>query len=458
MASLEQDRADRARTETSSGAPRPWTTARSIGENFATSLLLQAGGVVTGIVLARSLGATNRGALAAGILWPAVFATIATLGLQEAVTFHIAREPSATGRVIGSGLVLVLIQSLVFTALCAAALPLVLANRSAATLTAGFVYLVFIPMNAVGILMVGILNGGFHQRAFNAVRLSVSVTVLLAQVILLVLGALTVTTMVIGYATSSVICAVFACVLVGRTRPGRLGVDRAMVRSLFAYGIRSHASNTSSVLNQRLDQMIISIFLPARQLGLYVVATTLTSLTGTVGLTVAFVALPEVARLPPGPERARLARQLISLTLAVSALAAIPVVIAAPFFIKLFFGASFAAAADVTRILALAVVWFSTSRAIEAVLRAVGRPLDAGIAEFIALGVTMVSLAVLIPLAGILGAGLASLLAYGVAVYWMTRRAAVALDTSWYRLLAPDRRTVRLLIDLLTRLRARSRS
>lgn len=431
----------------------PRHAVRGLGISFSTSVLVQVFGVVTGVVLARALGATDRGELAAAILWPSVFAALATLGMQEAATFHVAREPAAVGRVIGSGLALVLLQSLVFSAVCGALLPLVLGSHPGGTVAAAFLYLLYIPLTAVGTLMVGILNGSLHYRFFNAVRLALGLSVLMAQALLLALGDLTVGTMVVGYIVSIVGVVVLACALVARSRPGRLQLDRRMVRSLFNYGIRSHASSMSSQLNQRLDQMLISIFLPARQLGLYVAATTLSSLPGTIGLTVAFVALPEVARLPPGPERTQLATRLISMTLLASVVVAVPAALAAPLLIKLFFGASFAAAGEVTRILAVAVIWYSTTRAIEAVLRAVGRPLDAGIAEFIALGATVLSLAVLIPLAGIVGAGLASLVAYAVAGFWMARRAAAALDSSWYRLLLPDRGGVQLLTALIRRVR-----
>lgn len=446
---VEEDRAGdlgQAPAVDQAGDPAPRSgTLRSLGTSFITSLMVQGSGLITGIVLARSLGATHRGELAAAILWPSVFAALSTLGLQDAATYHVARGRETAGSVIGSGLVLVALQSLAFTAACGGVLPLVLGHDSSTTLGAAFLYLLYIPLNAIGTLMVGVLNGSRHYKAFNALRLAIGLTVLIAQAILLAIDDLTVWTMVIGYTLCGVVCALYAFVLVARTRPGRLHADRRVVRELFRYGIRSHASTTSSQFNQRLDQMLISIFLPVRQLGLYVAATTLSSLTGTIGLTVAFVALPEVARLDAGPERTLLARRLVSMTLLASAVVAVPAVILAPILVKLFFGGTFGAAVAVTRILGIATICYSTTRSIEAVLRALGKPLDAGIAEFIALGITAISLAALIPIAGIFGAGLSSLLAYGMAGFWMARKAAAALETSWYELILPDRGCIELI-------------
>jgi O-antigen/teichoic acid export membrane protein len=419
-------------------------TRKALSASFITSLLLQAAGVITGIILARELGAGDRGALAAAMLWPSLFGAFATLGVEESATYHVARDPSSRGRVIGSGLLLVLLQALLFTAVCAAVIPLVLSKQADSTMIAAFVYLLYIPSNAAGVLLVGTLNGSFHRRAFNAVRLSVGVVVIVIQIGLLATGELTVETMIVGYIAAGVLCDLFAAVLVWRTRPGRLRVDRATMKSMFGYGIRSHASTVPSQLNQRFDQLLISIFLSPVQLGLYVVATTLTSLTAMVGGSVAYVALPSIARLEPGEERTLLARRLIGITLIISATVALPVIVLAPFIVETLFGPSFAGAGEVTRVLAIAVVALSTSRAIEATLRAVGRPLDAGLAEILALGVTMASLAALLPLFGIIGAGLASLLAYMVAGFWMSRRAAAALETRPTVLLVPDRAFVEL--------------
>src|SRR5205085_3022683 len=216
-------------------------------------------------------------------------------------------------------------------------------------------------------------------------------------------------------------------------------------REIFGYGIRSHAGTTSSFLNQRLDQLVISAFLTARQLGLYVVAVTLTLLPPLLGGSVAAAALPNMAALDTHEEQILLARRLVSFTLIASAMLALPFIVLAPLFVKLFFGQAFVAGANITRITAVASITLATNRVLEAVLRGVGRPLAAGLAEIVALGTTVIGLATLLPALGLVGAAWASLLAYFVSGAWMTWRLRGVLDVPVMKLLTPDREGVQVL-------------
>ena len=192
------------------------------------------------------------------------------------------------------------------------------------------------------------------------------------------------------------------------------------------------------MLNERLDQLVISAVLAPARLGLYVVAVTLTSLISLVGSSVALVALPVLARLRSAPKQLAPARRLIVLTLGLSTLVAVPMIVLTPQLLDFFFGQSFRAATSPTRILLVAAVLLSTSRALGAILKALGRPLQAGLADGIALGVTVVALAALLPLFGLVGAAVASLLAYGVSLTWMIDRTARALSVRPWRLFLPE--------------------
>ena len=165
-------------------------------------------------------------------------------------------------------------------------------------------------------------------------------------------------------------------------------------------------------LNERADQLVISIFFSATSLGLYVVAVTLTSLTTLIGFSFAVVALPMVARLEAMAERQRVSRLVVSTTLLCATLVSVPIFILEPALIKFFFGEAFVDAAGVGRVLLVAGIVFGLNRVLEALLQAVGRPLESSIGEGVALAVTAAGLAVLLPAMGIMGAGVTSLLAY----------------------------------------------
>ncbi len=422
--------------------PQP-SSGRGLSVSFIASAGVLAINISTGVLLARALGPSQRGLLAAVLLWPTILGNIGVLGLLEAATYHVARGTSPAGTVLGSGLVLVLLQALLFTLLCAGLIPLVFAQRGAHALTDAYVFLPYIPLNIATLFLAGVLNGRQRYASVQALRVTV---VLLTAVLLfglLVAGSLTLLHAVVSYLLAATGTLLLGIWLLIRSEPLALHFSRQLIRQLFAFGIRSHASNVSSQFNQRLDQLVISAFLAPFKLGLYVIAVTLTSLASLVGESVTWIALPVIAALEPGEERTRTACRFVSLTLLVSALSSLPILIFISPLIDLFFGHAYHGAANVSRLLLVGVVLFATNRAFEAVLRGVGRPLDAGVAELIALGATCGGLAALLPLLGLLGAAITSALAYGVSSMWMASRVAAALGVPTRSLYAPARGELR---------------
>ena len=73
---------------------------------IATGFAIQAVLVVTGVLLARMLGPDGRGYLAALILWPLVITQLGNLGIPSALTYSIARDPSASRAIARLGPVL----------------------------------------------------------------------------------------------------------------------------------------------------------------------------------------------------------------------------------------------------------------------------------------------------------------------------------------------------------------
>ncbi len=415
------------------------SASRSIRLNLRTSLVLQVLNVISGLELARGLGLLRRGELAAAVLWPTVIGAVATLGLQESMTYHVAREPGKTGRLLGSALTLCAIQSVLFTIVTLIAVPLALGRHDAATISSGLIYSGYVSINVFGLAFSGALNGLHRYGSYNAALLSTGVSIVGAQTILLAVGDFSVRTLVLAFIGCYVGCLLFGGWLTRRAYPGPLEVDWKTIRMIFSYGVRSNTSTTSSFLNQRLDQLVISAFLSARQLGLYVVAVTFTLFTPMLGGAIALAALPNIARLDDPAERSMLARRLVSLTLIASILVSVPIVVLAPILIKVFFGPAFAVGANITRVTAIASVSFATTRSLEAVLRGSGAPLTAGMAELVALAATIVGLATLLPTLGLIGAAWASLLAYSVSGAWMTWRLKRILGIPVRQLLTPDR-------------------
>lgn len=403
---------------------------RPLRVSFAASVSIQFLNAVTGVILARALGADARGQLAAVILWPSLLAMLGSLGIPDAATYFAAKRLQPLGTLVGTVVAFAAIQSTVLVGTGLVLLPLVLTRLDGDAVRAAHLFLAFVPLNLVALNLMGIINGLQRYTAYQALRLG-TVAVSFAGVVSLALGDhVSIRSVVAVYIAANLlaVCVASALLVQGGTR--RVGVSMSLARSLLGFGVKSHVTGVAGQLNERLDQLLISIILAPVYLGLYVVAVTLTSISSLIGASVSQVAFPASAALEPAAAH-RTARRLVALTLIASSIVTVPLLAFTPQVIVLAFGEPFRGASDVARILLVAGVVLSTSRALAAVLTGLGRPLDAAVPELVAVAVTLGLLAALLPWLGLVGAGLASLIAYSVGVAGMLRRA-------WHVLASPE--------------------
>ncbi|HEV8686697.1 MAG TPA: oligosaccharide flippase family protein [Gaiellaceae bacterium] len=399
-----------------------------LATSFGASLLIQGLNVLTGIVLARTLGPEGRGELAAILLWPAALATVGNLGVADATTFYAARRRAALGTLAGSAAVVWLAQSLLLVSVAAAVVSIVFSGYPADVRPLALAYVAYIPLFLATVYAMNLLQGLHQFRDFQFIRLLLIALTAAGLTAAWASASLGVGAAVLVYLGASSVTAVAAVILLGIAGATPLRVDRRVVSDLLRYGVRSHPSTVATMLNERADQLVISLFLAPAKLGLYVVAVTLTSLTSLVGSSIALVAMPRLAREVDRETRQRMAARYVRLTLVGSLLLTVPLLLITPRLLEILFGTAFNAAAGVARILLVAAVLLTTGRLLAAVLKAVDRPLRAGLADALALVVTVAGLALLLPAFGLVGAGLASLAAYAAATGWMAREAARALD------------------------------
>src|SRR5438067_1109179 len=86
----------------------PWRldAMRAFGISAGTTIAVTAVSGLFGIISTRTLGPSQRGLLAAAVIWTSVLSSILVVGLPQAVTYHAGRAGSNAGRFVGTGLVL----------------------------------------------------------------------------------------------------------------------------------------------------------------------------------------------------------------------------------------------------------------------------------------------------------------------------------------------------------------
>jgi O-antigen/teichoic acid export membrane protein len=196
-------------------------------------------------------------------------------------------------------------------------------------------------------------------------------------------------------------------------------------REALGYGVRDYPGVVADFTTLRLDQLLLGGLASSAAIGLYFVAVRLSEITAMMASSVADALMPEVAASNADRAEKLLGRSL-RLTLYTHLLVLIPLWISAPLVLRHLYGESFLAATATMRILLLASVVLSAGGVMISGLRGFGHPGLSTIARLASAVVTVVSLLLLLPRLGIVGAAVASLLGYGVtmliAAFWLVRK------------------------------------
>lgn len=406
---------------------------------MAANVTLAGVNAVTGILAARLLGPSGRGQLAAIQLWPTLLATVALLGLPDALVYFASKDHKRLGRYLGTATALAVGASVVAMALGFVLLGVLLSNQPDAVLDSARFYLLICPVLVVVSLPYQTLRGAGHFGVWNTIRLAPSVLWLGILGVSTVAGSVSVFVLPRYYLIALSLLVLPIVVVTARRVSKPYRADLALVRPLLRYGIPGMAATVPQLLNLRLDQLLMVALLPARELGLYAAAAAWSSAVSPLVTAIGTVAFPSVASETRTGAKAlvlaRASRLAIVVTVVTIGLVGLVTWPAIP----LLFGDGFEDAVVPGMVLVVATGILGFGFVLQECLRGLGLPRAVLQAEVAGLVVSMLALAVLLPAFGILGAALASILGYSAVVWGLLRRATAATGLRYSDLLRPTR-------------------
>jgi O-antigen/teichoic acid export membrane protein len=185
----------------------------------------------------------------------------------------------------------------------------------------------------------------------------------------------------------------------------------SLAREVYAFGFRGQVGTVALLLNQRLDFALVSALIGPRALGIYAVASRFAELLRLPSLAVSYVLYPNYAR-EGGGKAAAMARSMIPKAGWITAAAAVPLALAAGFVIPALYGDAFRSGVVPTYILLGGLAGGGVVGVVSAYLYGVGRPGLNSLGMGAGVVVTVVLDLLLIPRFGIVGAAVASSVAY----------------------------------------------
>jgi O-antigen/teichoic acid export membrane protein len=370
----------------------------------AANLALTAVTLLTAPLQARVLGPAGRGELAA-ILVPLGLAPIVlSLGLGT-YAFRATAVGARVGTLIGTiGTLLVLLG-----VLGAAAGTLVaefVGNGRPVVETWVMVGFALLPVGLLNIFLADIAGGLERWGTVVAVRLVLPAALLVGIGGLYITGELTVASAAVVAIVGGTLPALFLIPGIREFRPLRF--DGAIAKEAIPFGLKAWAAGLGSLVNVRVDQLLMTRMVDSSELGLYVIAVATAGIlvtplaTGLAGGTMPRFATGSID-LVAGVLRATLLGVLVI---------SIGVALGAPVLVPLVFGSEFAEAVPMVWVLLLAGFPLAGTVVLSTAIVSCGRPGYAAWAELLALGITVPGLFLLLPHFGGVGAALVSLLAY----------------------------------------------
>lgn len=415
---------------------------KDLSRAFVATAIIQLVNIASGVLLARILMAEGRGELAAAMLWPGIVGAIGVLGIHEAVVYHASRRSRGENTVLFSALVLAAGLSAVSAAVAFVVIDIVLAGYRDAVISAARWYVLFIPLNYIGLCCVALFQGVLRLDEWNVLRTVVHVAYTVFIVLFFLVGWTSITAFVIAALAANVVLIALALALMaprGWLKPA----PPVLVGDVAAFGARAHAGSLVNAFSTQLDQLVLSVVGGGLALGLYVVANTVARLVSVPALTLASLAVTKVGNAAdPAARRAVFGRYLRT-ALALSVAGAAAVALAGEWIIALFFGSGFAGSVPLVPVLALAAACLGAKAVLAAGLKGLGQPLAVARGEAAGLGALAVALVVLVPGHGAMGAAVAATLGQAVGTVGMVLFARRTVGGGWAALFRPQGRDVR---------------
>ena len=405
---------------------------RNVSMTLSRQMLAALAQFILVVVIARELGPEGNGIYALAILLPTMLATFLNLGVGPATVYHVSRKDFDAAHVVAGNLRMGLIVSIAGVAVTLPVLwswgEQVFPGVPSALLYLG---LLSFPVTLLLAYLSTVFQGQENFKVFNLTVLMPPYVNLFAVLVALyvfdwgILGALW--AYIIGQLIGLVAVLVFLYrdkVLIRKPEDKSSLTD--YTRKSLSYGWKAHLSNILAFVNYRADIFLVNLFLNPAATGVYVIAVQIAEKLWMLSQAASTVLLPRLSAMHTTPQaRLDLTNKgfiLVSLlTLGLSGMVAI----ALYWLIVPVFGSAYADAWLAFMWLLPGIIAGAGSRIYSNCIAAAGKPEWNMYVAFAVVAINITGNIILIPDYGIVGAAIATSIAYcfnAAVKVWLVKR------------------------------------
>jgi O-antigen/teichoic acid export membrane protein len=431
--------------------------ARRVAGVLTTKVSLFVIAFATSILMSRLLGRDGKGIYYAVATLPTMLSTFGVIGLPSAVNYFAGRGMSVSS-LIRAAYILTAAISVVLVGLVWFLLPALEGSILSAARDHDDLLRLIVLVIPLGILTSfggSILYGRQEVRAYNIIQISMAAVTFTWAVIVVGIMGQGVRGAVYGSVLVAVTMAVLVMAAVHRLGRRRTEGPQVSYRGLASYGARLYPGSLFGYFSYRADTYILQAVTAnsSGPLGLYSLAVTMDELVFYVPDSVSTLFLPRVAGATV-EDSSRMVGRVGRLTMLLTVAVAICLIPAAIVGVHLVLPA-FVDCLPAFLVLLPGVVSLSVAKVMTSYVGGRGRPGLVAIGTMISVLLNVALNLVLIPMYGIVGAALASVISYSIQAAFALFFASRLAGQSPLSMVVPGRAEVALVIATLPRLMAR---
>ncbi len=394
------------------GPTRELNVATGTAFTFGMNLGGYAIAALAGIVVARALGAHDRGVYSLAVTIPLLFAAFAELGISKAGIYLVGQNKATLQQIASNNFTwFFLISAIwaVFMSILGAVQPAFLPDEL------GSLHFVVFAIGSALLLMLAfiadllIASGsivGYNLVEFSSVALrSILVVGAIAAFAIEIEGVL------IVWLVALALASVLALILLATRVSFRLLFNFKIFKLQLSFGLRTYLGYLLQASNHRLDVPLVAAFAGTAALGHYTVAFGMAELLWQLPFALGAVFFPKAASLDL-QSNAQAAAVTCRRALFITILGVLGLLIAGRFIIELLYGEQFLPGLSAFYILAPSAIFYTVHKVLSSALAGRGMPEASLYAGVLSFPLTIVLGFLLIPWLGIEGAAIASVCAY----------------------------------------------
>ncbi|WP_042164360.1 lipopolysaccharide biosynthesis protein [Paenibacillus gorillae] len=383
---------------------------RNTLQTFGSQIAIMCITILTGVLLARGLGAEGRGTYIAITMWSNLLYWGFNFGIYQSVIYF-SKSYNGDKKVVFTtflvyGAILCSIATLIAEVLI---VPMVTANGSSDIVFAAKIYFLGIFYAAFSEIIISTLAGEEKFGYSNLLRMAVPGLTAIAMLGLYVMGYLSSVTALYASFIISTLLFVMNVVKIIHMKYVDYRIDWRLMWSAFKYGSKSHGGSVASLTSENLTQMVLSLFMPPAALGHYSVAQSATSPVNTITSTIAITTQPKLTAEEKYKVHGRVV-ELIKKAIILVGIAVAGMTVVLPFGIEFVYGHEFEAAIIPALILLPAKLFDCLSNVMRNALNGAGMTFINTKSELIVLIATLVCMSVFFTRWHLIGAAAATLI------------------------------------------------